>query len=177
MAEGRARRSLVARKECDMTAKARALILVSLGVLALTAVGCSREEAAQAPPPTAPPTAPPVPPPAAKVAAPGAYEVRYYVLDNSCPYCRDLRRVIEGGTPGGEPQAPLAKVYEGRVKFDFRPAFLEGGRTNPEMAPFHFGESAHGFAGVAPDGTVKFALPGHHQTRNDLVAAIDGMLK
>lgn len=170
-----------------MRASARALLfrgLVPLGLVlaSVAAAACSREEA---PPTPQPPQHPEPAKPAAAVRvpdAPGTFEVRYYVLDKSCPYCRDLRRMIEGGpsdgtgdAPAGDP--PLAKVYEGKVRFDFRRAFLEDTTQNPEMAPFGFAESAHGFVGIAPDGTVKFTMPGHHHTRGELVSAIDGMLR
>ena len=132
------------------------------------------------------PAAPPAPgpgaatPPAAtpgvrRVEAPGVPEVRYFVLDRSCPYCRDIDRFIRTGDGAKEPA--LEKVYEGRVRFVFRPAFTETWDPNPEMAVFDFGGSAHGFAGVAADGTVKFTLPGHHHTRSELIAEIDRMLR
>lgn len=164
-----------------MTALRIPLILV---LLALTA--CSP---AAPPPGTAPPTgaAPEAAPaatksPAAATAArvadpPGVFEVRYYVLDPSCPYCRDLRRMIEGGGKDPSPEPPLAKVYEGRVRFVFRPAFNEKFDPTPEMEPLGFGGAAHGFAGIGPDGTVRFSIPGHHETRAELTAAIDKMLR
>lgn len=127
----------------------------------------------------APAPAAPTPPTtrATKVDAPGAAEVRYFVLDKSCPYCRDLQRMIEGGGKDAPAEPPLAKVYEGRIRFVFRPAFNENWDPNPEAKAFDFGGAAHGFAGIAADGAVKFVLPGHHVTRPELVAAIDDMLR
>ena len=173
-----------------MRAPARGLLSLGLTLAALAALStgaCSREDPAASATPSAnsPETRRAEPSEPVRVPdAPGAYEVRYYVLDASCPYCRDLRHLIEGpkadaaapsGTPAAEP--PLAKLYEGKVRFEFRAAFLEGAKQNPEMERFGFAESAHGFAGIAPDGTVKFTIPGHHQTRGELVSVIDGMLK
>jgi hypothetical protein len=167
-------------------APARGLLSLGLCLAVLAATACSREEAAPAssPPPTTPETRAAKPAEAVRVPdAPGTYEVRYYVLNESCPYCRDLRVLIEGPKPdpaaatAAPAEPPLAKLYEGKVRFDFRPAFPDGTKQNPEMKPFGFAESAHGFAGIAPDGTVKFTLPGHHQTRGELVTAIDGMLR
>lgn len=128
----------------------------------------------------APAPAAPTPPTsrATKVDAPGAAEVRYFVLDKSCPYCRDLKALIEGASdaaPDAEP--PLSKVYAGRVQFTFRPGFDEHNNPNPEMAPFGFGGSAHGFAGFTPDGKLGFTSPGHHQSRAELVEMIDKMLR
>ena len=141
--------------------------------LAATLLGaCSKEPPAAAPAPGAEAPAPTRP------ATPGVCEVRYYVLDKSCPYCRDLKTLIEGASdaaPDAEP--PLSKVYAGRVQFTFRPGFDEHNNPNPEMAPFGFGGSAHGFAGFTPDGKLGFTSPGHHQSRAELVEMIDKMLR
>ncbi|MCE9635247.1 MAG: hypothetical protein K8T90_06015 [Planctomycetes bacterium] len=167
---------------------ARGVSLVTALVLAASALAaCSKPyDAPVAPPagPTPTPTSTPTPTPTPVA---GVYEVRYYVLDSSCPYCRDLKAVIGGpadtaAAPGAPPTAapadiPLAKVYDGRVRFTFRPGFDEHNNPNPEMEPFGFGGSAHGFAGFGPDGKLAFTSPGHHQSRAELVEMIDKMLR
>jgi hypothetical protein len=142
---------------------------------ALALGACSPDAPVPAPPPPAPATIEAAP---VKVAdPPGVPEVRYYVLDKSCPYCRDLRYLIEGGAKVAAPEPPLAKVYEGKVRFVFRPGFDEKFDPNPETLLLGFGGAAHGFAGIAPDGTVKWTSPGHHQTRGELIESIDAMLR
>lgn len=138
-------------------------------VACLVLAACSPEAPKQ--PGGAPAAAP------ADAAKAGPFEVRYYVLDASCPYCRDLRREIEGDPAHPSDVQPLAKLYEGKVRFVFRPGFNENNDPNPEMEPYGFGGSAHGFAGLAPDGAVKFTSPGHHQTRGELISLIDTMLR
>jgi hypothetical protein len=148
---------------------------LALTAAALAACSPPADAPAAAPAPAAPAATAPSP---VKVAdPPGAWEVRYYVLDPSCPYCRDLRRLIEGGGKDPAPEPPLAKVYEGKVRFVFRPAFDAKFDPSPETKDLGFGGSAHGFAGVAPDGTVRWTSPGHHQTRAEIVEAIDRMLR
>ena len=142
-------------------------------------------------PPSSPTTSNPAPSPAASTPTDaaantaaatdtknaGPYEVRYYVLDASCPYCRDLRREIEGDPNHPSEIEPIAKMYAGKVRFVFKPGFNENNDPNPEMEPYGFGGAAHGFAGLAPDGKVAFTSPGHHQTRGELIEMIDKMLQ
>lgn len=154
--------------------RAAALVVLSVALILALAV-CGGDP--PAPAPENAPAKPPADQAALRVDPPGRNEVRYFELDPSCPYCRDLRRLIEGSEAHPEDPTPLAKVYEGKVTFVFRPAFDEKFDPNPEAAAFDFGGSAHGFAGIAPDGTVKFLMPGHHWTRADLTTRIDKMLK
>jgi len=149
-----------------------ALLVLSAG---LVPAGCT-DDTPEAPPYAVEPTPAPTPV-VTKVEAPGTYEVRYYVLDKSCPYCRDLKRVMVGGgtEPGTEPT--LESMYAGKVKFVIKPGFDDKGDPVAETVQFGFGGAAHGFAGIAPDGTVKFTSPGHHQSRGELVTLIDTMLK
>lgn len=145
--------------------------LFALGLLALSAA-CSGGD--ETPPRDEQFPLPPSPPAATRVEAPGTYEVRYFELDKSCPYCRDLRRLIAEGGASGEPA--LEKLYEGKVRFVVKPGFDSRGDPVKETELFAFGGAAHGFAGIAPDGTVKFTSPGHHQTRGELITLIDAML-
>lgn len=161
-------------------AAAAALSVVCLTTLAACSGEGPGDASQRAAAPETPQSAPEVPARVRVVDPPGVHLVRYYVLNESCPYCRDLRRTIEGApakasaAPTDDP--PLAQLYGDRVRFEFRPAFPDSTLPNPEMAPLGFAESAHGFAGITPDGLLAFSLPGHHHTRADLVEAIDAML-
>ncbi len=124
---------------------------------------------------------PVVPEPVAKkkASAPGDLpEVRYYVLGKSCPYCKDINTVIEGGDAAAEgADEPLTKVYDGRVKFVIKPAFDAEFDPDPDMEAYEFGGAGHGMAGVGPDGAVLFSLPGHHFGRGQIVSKVEEMLR
>lgn len=104
-------------------------------------------------------------------------EVRYYMLDKSCPYCRDIVGVIEGAKASKADDAePLRRTYSGRVDFVVKPAFDENYDPDPDMEVYGFGMSAHGTVGLLPSGEIAFTLPGHHYGRAELAKAIDAML-
>jgi hypothetical protein len=108
----------------------------------------------------------------------GLPEVRYYVLGQSCPYCKEIRNILLGAKvrAKGDPE-PLSKVYEGRVDFMVKPAFDENFDPDPETDGFGFGMAAHGTVGLLPSGEVVFSLPGHHYGRGRIIEAIEGMLR
>lgn len=153
--------------------------------VALALAACSQEPAKPAPnagaggaaPPAAAQPAPPVEdvvrvePPAG-----GLPEVRYYVLHESCPYCRDIRGWIEGhaGDASGE---TLMKLYAGKANFTFLPAYTAKFDPTPGIEAFGFGGAGHGIAGIRTDGRVAFTVPGHHFTRSEVIEHVDAMLR
>lgn len=151
-------------------------------VAAALATGCSAESEQTSAPadPDASTTGAPEPAPKTSVAKlKGTLpEIRYYMLDKSCPYCRDIVIVLNGRDPAktGDPE-PLSKTYADRVTFVIKPAFDANYDPDPELEAFGFGLSAHGTVGLLPSGEIAFTMPGHHYGRGALVNSIEAMLK
>lgn len=103
-------------------------------------------------------------------------EVRYYLLDDTCPYCKDITAVIQGGKSDIK-GPPLAEVYEGRVTFSIRSAYDKQNNPTPDAAELDFGPSGHGLVVVAPSGDVLVKFPGHHLNRAKMIEIIDKSLE
>ncbi len=108
----------------------------------------------------------------------GLLDVRYYELDKSCPYCRDVKALIQGAKRPrkGDPE-PLEKTYEGKVAFSIRPAYDARNEHVKEVEPFKFGPAGHGMVAIGPDGAVLFTIEGHHINRAAIMQAIDATLE
>ena len=83
---------------------------------------------------------------------------------------------IQGGKEGtAEGPAPLTEVYAGKVRITVVEAFSDEGKA--ARVKYGFGDQLHGTVGIGPGGETLFILPGHQYGRDEIVAAIDKILR